>query len=257
MYIKKVKGSILIGILATWVMGMICQAIGLYTGYSLYPNLGLPEFTKLGLTFGQAFKLDFSAVNLLEFAIVIMAFLFVDIFDTLGTVIGVSAKAKMLDEQGRLPKINRVLLADAVATTAGAVLGTSTVTTFVESSTGVEAGGRTGLTTLTAGVLFLIAMLFSNIFTVIPGFATAPALIIVGFLMFTNIVNIKLDDDYATVIPAYLCIIGMPFFYSISEGLAIGIISYVVLNLLTGKAKKVSPIMYVLAVVFILKYTFL
>ena len=257
LYIKKVKGSILIGILATWVMGMICQAIGLYTGYSLYPNLGLPDFTKLGLTFGQAFKLDFSAVNLLEFAIVIMAFLFVDIFDTLGTVIGVSAKAKMLDEQGRLPKINRVLLADAVATTAGAVLGTSTVTTFVESSTGVEAGGRTGLTTLTAGVLFLIAMLFSNIFTVIPGFATAPALIIVGFLMFTNIVNIKLDDDYATVIPAYLCIIGMPFFYSISEGLAIGVISYVVLNLLTGKAKKISPIMYVLAVLFILKYIFL
>ncbi len=257
LYIKKIKGSILIGILVTWIMGMLCQLVGLYTGPSLYPSFALPDFSSLGKTFGQCFSLDFGAINLLEYAIVIMAFLFVDIFDTLGTVIGVSAKAKMLDEQGRLPKINKVLLADAVATTAGAVLGTSTVTTFVESSTGVEAGGKTGLTTLTAGILFLIAMLFSNIFTVIPGFATAPALIIVGFLMFTNIVNIRLDDDYATVIPAYLCIVAMPLFYSISEGLTIGVISYVVLNLLTGKAKKISPIMYVLAVLFILKYIFL
>lgn len=257
LYIKNVKGSILIGILATWGMGMLCQLIGWYEGPSLYPTFALPDFSSLGETFGQCFTLDFGSVNIFEYIIVIMSFLFVDIFDTLGTVIGVSAKAKMLDEQGRLPKINRVLLADAVATTAGAVFGTSTVTTFVESSTGVEAGGRTGLTTLTAGVLFLIAMLFSNIFTVIPGFATAPALIIVGFLMFTNIINIKLDDDYATVIPAYLCIASMPLFYSISEGLTIGIISYVVLNLVTGKAKKISPIMYVLAVLFILKYIFL
>ena len=265
MYIKKVPGSILFGILITWVAGIICQLLGLYvpdaaTGYySLYPTFKMTDFSALGKTFGQCFNLDFSNIKIFDFITVIFAFLFVDLFDTLGTVIGIGAKAKMLDEEGRLPNIRNVLLADAIATSAGALLGTSTTTTFVESSAGVEAGGRTGLTALTAGVLFLIAMFFAPIFTAIPAFATAPALILVGFLMFTNIVNLKFEpDDYVTAIPVYLCIIAMPLFYSISEGISIGIISYVVLHLICrAKKEKISPVMYVLAVLFILKYVFL
>lgn len=264
LYIKKVKGSILIGILATWVLGMLCQLTTLYVPdpangfYSLYPTLGMTDFTKIGETFGQCFNLDFSGISIFDFIVIMFALLFVDLFDTLGTVIGVSAKANMLDKDGKLPNIKEVLLADAIATSAGAVFGTSTTTTFVESSAGVAVGGRTGLTALTAGVLFLLAMFFAPIFTAIPAFATAPALIIVGFLMFTNIVHMNFEEnDYTTAIPAYLCMIAMPLFYSISEGISIGIISYVILNLVTGKAKKISPVMYVLAVLFILKYVFL
>ena len=264
LYIKKVPGSILIGILATWVVGIICQLTGLYVPnadagyYSLYPTFAMTDFTKLGETFGQCFSFDFSNVKIFDFITVILAFLFVDLFDTLGTVIGIGAKANMLDEEGRLPNLQRALLADAIATSAGAILGTSTTTTFVESSAGVEAGGRTGLTALTAGVLFLLAMFFAPIFTAIPSFATAPALILVGFLMFTNIVNLKFaPDDYVTAIPVYLCILSMPLFYSISEGISIGIISYVVLHLLCRRKEKMSPVMYILAVLFILKYIFL
>ena len=264
LYIKKVKGSILIGILATWVLGIICQLTGLYvpnpeTGfYSLLPTFAMTDFSKLGETFGQCFNVDLSNVGIFNFIVVIFSFLFVDLFDTLGTLIGVSSKAGMLDKNGRLPKIKPALLADAIATTAGAVLGTSTTTTYVESSAGVEEGGRTGLTAMTTAVLFLVSMLFAPIFTAIPSFATAPALIIVGFLMFSNITQIKLNDkNYASAIPAYLCIIAMPLFYSISEGIAIGVISYVVINLICKKAKEINPIMYVLAVLFILKYIFL
>lgn len=264
LYIKKVKGSILIGILATWVLGIICQLTGLYvpnpeTGfYSLLPTFAMTDFSKLGETFGQCFNVDLSNVGIFNFIVVIFSFLFVDLFDTLGTLIGVSSKAGMLDKNGRLPKIKPALLADAIATTAGAVLGTSTTTTYVESSAGVAEGGRTGLTAMTTAVLFLISMLFAPIFTAIPSFATAPALIIVGFLMFSNITQIKLNDkNYASAIPAYLCIIAMPLFYSISEGIAIGVISYVVINLICKKAKEINPIMYVLAVLFILKYIFL
>lgn len=263
LYIKKVKGSILLGILFTWGLGMICQATGIYQPddvayFSLYPTLSLTDFSKLGETFGQCFHLDFSGVKALDFIVIVFAFLFVDLFDTLGTVIGVSTKAGMLDEEGRLPNIRHVLLADAIATSAGAILGTSTTTTFVESSAGVAAGGKTGLTALFAGLLFLVAMFFAPIFTVIPGFATAPALIIVGFLMFTNIVHIDLrGEDFATTIPAYLCVLCMPLFYSISEGIMFGVISYVLLNLICGKGKRVSPIMYVLAVLFVLKYILL
>lgn len=263
LYIKKVKGSVLIGIVATWALGMLCQLIGLYVPdnvsyFSLYPTFAFTDFTKIGETFGQCFNIDFSGISILDFIVVIFAFLFVDLFDTLGTVIGVSSKAGMLDENGRLPKIKNALLADAIATSAGAVLGTSTTTTFVESASGVAVGGRTGLTALTAGLLFLIAMFFAPIFTAIPSFATAPALLIVGFLMFGNIVNLKFDEDeYTTAIPAYICIIAMPLFYSIAEGISLGIISYVVLNLICGKAKKISPVMYVLAVLFILRYVFL
>ena len=264
LYIKKFKGAILIGIISTWILGIICQLAGIYTVdaangyYSLLPVFEMTDFSKLSETFGQCFKVDFDGVGIFNFIVIIFSFLFVDLFDTLGTLIGVSAKADMLDENGKLPKIRPALLADAIATTAGAVLGTSTTTTFVESSAGVAAGGRTGLTALTTAVLFLLSTLFAPIFTAIPSFATAPALIIVGFLMFSNIANLKLtEDNYTAAIPAYLCIIAMPLFYSISEGISLGVISYVVLNLITGNAKKINPVMYVLAVLFILKYIFL
>ena len=263
LHIRKVKGSILIGIVATWVLGMLCQLAGLYVPnpelkcYSLFPTMAWTDFSKLGETFGQCFRVDFSVVKPLEFVVVIFAFLFVDIFDTLGTLIGVSTKANMLDGEGRLPKIKPALLADSIGTTAGAILGTSTVTTFVESASGVAVGGRTGLTAMVTGLLFLVSMFFAPIFTAIPSFATAPALIMVGFLMFSGITELKFDDDKLTeTIPAYLAILAMPLFYSISEGISIGIISYVVLNVVTGKAKKVTPLMYVLALLFVLKYIF-
>ncbi len=264
LYIKNVKGSILIGIVATWIIGMICQLTGLYVPdaaagyYSLYPSFALTDFSKLGETFGQCFRVDFDGVGIFNFIVIIFSFLFVDLFDTLGTLIGVCTKAGMLDKDGKLPRIRPALLADAIATSAGAVLGTSTTTTFVESAAGVGAGGRTGLTAMVTAVLFLLSTLFAPIFTAIPSFATAPALIIVGFLMFSNITELKLDaENYASAIPAYLCIIAMPLFYSIAEGICMGIISYVVIHLITGKAKKVHPVMYILAVLFILKYIFL
>lgn len=264
LYIKRVKGSILIGILVTWLAGIACQFAGIYVpdaaaGYSsLLPTFALTDFSKLGTTFGQCFNVDFSGVDLFNFIVIVFSFLFVDLFDTLGTLIGVCAKVDMLDENGKLPAIRPALLADAIATTAGAVFGTSTTTTFVESSAGVAAGGRTGLTSLTSAVLFLASMFFAPIFTAIPSFATAPALLIVGFLMFSNVTALKLtEDSCTTAIPAYLCIIAMPLFYSISEGISIGIISYVLINLACRKAKEINPVMYVLALLFILKYIFL
>lgn len=264
LYVKKVPGSILLGILGTWVLGILCQLVGLYVPnaelgyYSLLPTMQWPEFSKLGETAFQCFRVDFSVVKPLEFVVIIFSFLFVDIFDTLGTLVGVSSKANMLDKDGKLPHIKPALLADAVGTTAGALLGTSTITTFVESASGVAAGGRTGLTALVTGLLFLLSMLFAPIFTAIPSFATAPALIMVGFLMFSSITQIKFNEDsYTDAIPAYIAILAMPMFYSISEGISLGIISYVVINLCAGKAKKITPLMYVLAVLFILKYIFL
>ena len=264
LYIKKVPGSILIGILATWIIGMICQVTGIYVPdinaeyYSLFPTFEMTDFSKLGETFGKCFQYDLSKVGIFNFIAVVLSFLFVDLFDTLGTLVGVSTKAGMLDEEGKLPGIKPALMADAIATTSGAVLGTSTITTFVESSSGVAAGGHTGLTAIVAGFLFLISTLFAPIFTAIPSFATAPALIMVGFLMFGAISDIKFTDDNMTeAVPAYLCIIAMPLFYSISEGISIGIISYVILNVACGKAKKITPLMYVLAVLFILKYAVL
>lgn len=264
LYIKKLKGAILIGILGTWIIGIICQFAGIYVPdpangfYSLLPSFAMTDFSKLGETFGKCFNVDFSNVGIFNFIVIVFSFLFVDLFDTLGTLIGVSTKAGMLDENGKLPKIKPALMADAIATSAGAVLGTSTTTTFVESSAGVAAGGRTGLTSLTTAVLFLISMLFAPIFTAIPSFATAPALIIVGFLMFSNISELKLtEDNYHTAIPAYLCIIAMPLFYSISEGISIGIISYVLINLACRKYKNINPVLCVLTVLFVLKYIFL
>mgnify|MGYP001851242213 FL=1 len=264
LYIHRVKGAILFGILLTWIIGMVCQVAGLYVPdaeagfYTLFPAFGMTDFSKLGLTFGQCFNVDFSAVGIVNFIVVIFSFLFVDIFDTLGTLIGVATKAKMLDRDGKLPGIKPALLSDAIATSAGAVLGTSTTTTFVESASGVAVGGRTGLTAIVTAVLFLLSTLFAPIFTAIPSFATAPALIMVGFLMVGTVTEIRFDDDNLTeAIPAYLAIIAMPLFYSISEGISMGIISYVLLNVAAGKARKVTPIMYVLAVLFILKYIFL
>ena len=265
LYIKNVRGSILIGIVVTWGLGMLCQLAGIYIpdpaagAYSLFPSgIMSADFSALGKTFGQCFKLDFSAVGMFNFIVIVFSFLFVDLFDTLGTLIGVATKADMLDEEGRLPNVKPALISDAIATSAGAVLGTSTVTTFVESSAGVAAGGRTGLTALTTGCLFLLATLFSPLFTSIPSFATAPALIFVGFLMFETVAEIKFDgDNLVEAIPAYLCILAMPLFYSISEGICLGVISYVVLQAATGKAKKVTPLMYILAVLFVLKYIFL
>lgn len=262
LYIKKVKGSILIGIVATWVLGMICQAAGLYTvdadnGFnSLFPSWSSFDLTAIGLSFGKCFRVDFTEIRVLDFVVIIFAFLFVDMFDTLGTLIGVANKAKMLDENGRLPRVREALLADAVATSAGAVLGTSTTTTFVESSSGVAVGGRTGLTSLVTGFLFLLSIFLAPIFCVIPGFATAPALVFVGFLMISTVTEIDFDN-LTEAIPACLCLIVMPLMYSISEGIAVGVISYVVINLVCGKAKKITPLMYVLAVLFILKYIFL
>ena len=257
--VKNVKGNILIGILATWGLGIICQLTGLYVPnaelgmYSLLPDfsdgISIPS---LAPTFA---KMDFSAVFSLDFLVVIFAFLFVDMFDTLGTLIGVASKADLLDDEGKLPKASNALMADALGTTVGAVLGTSTVTTVVESASGVAEGGRTGLTSLFAAGLFGISLFLSPIFLAIPSFATAPALIIVGFLMFTSILKIDFNDA-TEAIPCYICLIAMPFMYSISEGISMGIISYVFVNLISGNAKKkkIHPIVYVLAILFIFKY---
>lgn len=260
--VKNIKGNILWGILITWLLGIICQFTGLYVPnadlgfYSLLPNfsngLSIPSLSPIFC------KLNFSGIFSLNFIVILFAFLFVDLFDTIGTLIGVSAKADMLDENGKLPRIKGALMADAVATTVGAVIGTSTTTTFVESASGVSEGGRTGLTSVTTAILFGLSLFLSPIFLAIPSFATAPALVIVGLYMLTNVTNIDFND-MSEAIPCYVCIIAMPFFYSISEGISMGVITYVALNLITGKAKekKVSILMYVLAVLFILKYVFL
>jgi AGZA family xanthine/uracil permease-like MFS transporter len=260
--VKNIKGNILWGILITWALGIICQFAGLYVPnadlgfYSL-----LPDFSKgfsipsLSPIFG---KLQFKGIFSVDFIVILFAFLFVDLFDTIGTLVGVSAKADMLDEKGKLPHIKGALLADAVATTVGAILGTSTTTTFVESASGVSEGGRTGLTAVTTAILFGLSLFLSPIFLAIPSFATAPALVIVGLYMLSNVTNINFTD-MSEAIPAYVCIIAMPFFYSISEGISMGVIAYVVINLITGEAKekKISALMYVLAILFILKYIFL
>ena len=262
---KKVRGNILWGIVFTWVLGIICELTGIYVPdaeagmYSVIPTAFVSfDFSSLGNTFGQVFNLDFTNFNIGNFIVVMFAFLFVDLFDTLGTLIGVASKADMLDEEGKLPRIKGALLADAIATSAGAVLGTSTTTTYVESASGVTEGGRTGLTAATTAVLFLLASIFSPLFLTIPSFATAPALIVVGFYMMGAVAKINFDD-MTDAIPAFLTILVMPLAYSISEGIAIGVVSWTLINLLSGKAKekKITPLMYVLTVLFILKYIFL
>lgn len=260
--VKGVKGNILWGILITWGLGILCQLLGIY---QVNPEIGmyslLPDFSN-GISVPSLaptlMQMDFSGILSLDFFVVMFAFLFVDLFDTLGTLIGVASKADMLDKAGKLPRIRGALLSDAIGTSVGAMLGTSTTTTFVESASGVAEGGRTGLTAVVAAILFGLSLFLSPIFLAIPSFATAPALVVVGFLMLTSITKINFDD-FTEAIPAYVAIIAMPFMYSISEGIAMGVISYVVINVVTGKMKekKISPLMYVLAVLFIGKYIML
>jgi AGZA family xanthine/uracil permease-like MFS transporter len=260
---KNVRAALLLGIFITWIMGIICQAGGVYIPdpkagfYSVYPSLGFTDFSKLGLTFGQCFNVDFAGVKPLDFAVVTFSFLFVDMFDTIGTLIGVSDRAGMLDENDKLPNVKQALTADAIATCAGAVFGTSTTTTFVESSAGVGAGARTGLASVVTGFMFLVAIFFAPVFTSIPGFAAAPALLYVGFLMVSAVLDLKFDDIRESV-PAYLTLISMPLCYSIAEGISTGVISYVIINVIGNivceEKKKITPLMYVLAILFVLKY---
>lgn len=261
--VKKVKGGILLGIIATWLLGIIAELCGIYVPnadagmYSTIPGGILSfDFTSFGATFGQVFKIDFTGVSIVNFIVVVFSFMFVDIFDTLGTLIGVSGKANMLDKDGKLPRIKGALLADAVATCVGAVFGTSTTTTYVESASGVTVGGRTGLTAIVTAILFLLSVIFSPLFLAIPSFAIAPALIIVGFYMMGAVVKIDFED-MSEAIPAFLTILVMPLAYSISEGIAIGVISYTLINLICGKHKKLTVLMYILTVLFICKYIFL
>ena len=258
---KKVPGAILWGIVATWFAGMGCEVVGVYVPN---PQLGMfsvmPDFSR-GLSIPSLtptlMQMDFSDIFTFNFITIMLSFMFVDLFDTLGTLIGVASKANMLDRYGRLPKIRGALLADSIATAGGAMLGTSTVTTFVESSAGVAVGGRTGLTGVVSAGFFAISLLLSPIFLAIPAFATAPALITVGFMMLTSIMNIDFTD-FSEAIPAFLAIIAMPFTYSISEGIALGVISYVLIHLTSGnyRFKNIGGIIYILAVLFVLKYIF-
>ena len=258
--IRNVKGSILFGIFITWILGMLCQAIGLYIPdpehgfYSLFPSGIVAMPASLSPTFMQ---MDFSSIFSIEFFTILMAFLFVDLFDTLGTVIGCATKANLLDKNGKLPQIKPVLLSDAIGTSVGAMLGTSTITTFVESTAGIAIGGRTGLTAIVAGGLFLLALFFSPIFLSIPAFATAPALVMVGFLMMQQVTKIDWNNNLLNAISAYITIFSMGFMYSISEGICLGIISYTILHMLCGDFKKITPLMYILTILFILKYALL
>ena len=281
LHARKVKAAILLGILATWLLGIVAELTGLYQPDNLpggFPS-AIPHFEKgfwhaLGASFGE-FGQTFGAIFepsawthtakdgavtsgwqlllSLHFFVIMFAFFFMDLFDTLGTLIGVSLKGGFLDKQGRLPRISGALYADSTATAVGAVLGTSTTTTFVESAAGVAAGGRTGLTAVAAAALFLASILLAPVFLAVPGFATAPALVVVGFLMMTAIGGIDFGDP-CEGLPAFLTIVAMPFFYSISDGIMFGVISYTLVNLLAGKARKPSPVMYVLTVLFVAKY---
>ena len=240
--VKNVKGALLIGIIATTLIGIPMGVTPTPTGV-----VSLPPSLK-----DVAFKFEWENIFSWDMLIVMFTFLFVDVFDTVGTLVGVASKADMLDEEGKLPRVSQALFADAVGTVAGACLGTSTVTTFVESASGVAEGGRTGLTALTTAGMFALSLLFAPIFTIVPGAATAPALILVGLFMMSPIKDIDLDD-FTEAIPAFLTIIMMPLAYSIAEGIVFGMVSYVFLKVLTGKHKDVSVVMYVLAALFILK----
>jgi len=248
MLAKKVKGALLIGIVVTTIIGIPMGVTHIPEGFrilSLPPSLS-PVF----------FKLDFSNIFSFDMLIVLFTFLFVDLFDTVGTLIGVSTKAGLVDEKGNLPGVHKALFADAVGTTAGACLGTSTVTTYVESAAGVAEGGRTGLTAFSSGVLFLLALLFAPLFTMVPSAATAPVLILVGLFMMSPIKKMNLED-YTEAIPAFLTVIMMPLTYSIAEGIVFGMVSYAALKLLTGKGKEVTVIGYIVAILFVLKYLLL
>ena len=253
----KVKGSILIGIIVTWVLGIIAQLTGWYHGISVIPDfsnyaLFAPVQSMAENTF---FKFDFAYVvqNGINFAIIVFAFLFVDLFDTVGTLIGVAQEGKLLNEKGELPRVGRALMADALGTVGGSVLGTSTVTSYVESTTGVAEGGKTGLTALTSAVLFLLALPLYPIFLAIPSFATTPALVFVGLLMIKNVTKMDFESDIADTIGGFFAIIIMPFTYSIANGIMFGIIAWVILKVITGKIKDIHPVMWVSFALFALR----
>lgn len=253
----KVKGDILIGILATWIFGILAELIGWYTVdveagvYSLIPSLSW-DAIKANFAAPALFQFDFTFVveNFMAFAVVLFTFLYTDIFDTVGTLIGVAQKGDLLEEDGSLPRAGGALMADAVGTVVGSCLGTSTVTSYVESSAGVVAGGRTGLTALTTGVMFLIAIPFAPVFLAIPGFATTPAMLFVGLLMLSAVTKMDFDGDVADAIGGFLAVVMMPFAYSIATGIMFAMISWVVLKLLTVKAKDISPIMWISVALF-------
>lgn len=246
---RRVSGAILIGIIATAIIGIPMGVTIIPEGFSI---VSLPPSVA-----DVAFKfVGFEEIFTLEMMVVVFTFLFVDIFDTVGTLAGVSSKAGMLDDKGRLPRVGKALMADAVGTIVGACLGTSTVTTYVESAAGVAEGGRTGLTSLATAGMFAIALFFAPLFTIIPAAATAPALVIVGLFMMSPITKINFVD-YTEAIPAFLTIVMMPFAYSIADGIVFGMVSYVILKLLTGRTKEVSKIMWVLAILFVLKFIFI
>jgi adenine/guanine/hypoxanthine permease len=242
--ILKVKGALLVGILAATLAGLPFGVTQLPEGHLIgVPPSVAPIF----------FQFDFSQIFTLDMLIVLFTFLFVDMFDTVGTLVGVSSKAGMLDDKGRVPRVKQALFADSIGTTVGAMLGTSTVTTYVESAAGVAEGGKTGLTSLTTAGLFLIALFFAPFFTMVPPAATAAALVLVGFFMMSPIVKIHFDD-YTEAIPAFITIIVMPLTYSIAEGIVFGMLSYVLLKVLTGRFKDISVVMIVLAILFVMKF---
>ena len=246
----RVTGSVLIGIIFTWILGMVAQAAGWYQGPSMFPDFS--KGLQLDGISKTAFQFDFAwaAAHITEFLAITLSFLYVDLFDTVGTVVGVADKAGLLDKKGYLPRVGRVFMSDAIGTVAGACLGTSTVTSFVESSAGVAAGGRTGLTAMVAGVLFLFSLVLSPIFLAIPAFATAPALIFVGMLMVQSTTRINFDGDMADVVGAFMAILVTPLTYSIANGIMFAIMGWVILKVAEGKIRDVSPIMWIVFVLF-------
>lgn len=255
LYHFDVKGYILIGILVTWILGMIAEATGWYVVdpeagvYSLFPSFSGASFIPAAPAF-FAFDFAWIADNIVQFIVIVFSFLYVDLFDTVGTLIGVASKGNLLDENGNLPRAKGALMADACGTIVGACIGTSTVTSYVESSAGVANGGRTGLTAVTAAVLFIVALFFSPIFLAIPSFATTPALVWVGLLMIGAVKNMHFDGDIADVLGGFLALIVMPFTYSIANGIMFGILAWVILKLLTGKVKDIPPVMWIAAFLF-------
>ena len=249
----QITGAIMIGILGTWALGMIAQLTGWYEGLSLFPSFA--DGLHLDGIKNTAFHLNFSwaGSHIIQFVAIVFSFLFVDLFDTVGTVVGVADKANLLNKDGTLPRAGRVLMSDAVGTTIGALLGTSTVTSFVESSAGVAAGGRTGLTSATTGTLFLLALFLAPIFLAIPTFATSAALIYVGMLMMSSVTKMKFEGDAADAIGGFLAIAAMPLTYSIANGIMFGVMSWVIVKVCCGKIKDVSPIMWVIFVLFALR----
>ena len=245
MFMRNVPGAILIGILVTMLIG-IPMGVTQFKGVVSHPESIAPIFCQF----------EFDKIFSLDMLVVVFTFLFIDMFDTVGTLVGVCTKANLVDEKGNIHRIKQAFMADAIATTVGAALGTSTTTTYVESAAGVAQGGRSGLTAFAVAICFAVALFFSPLFLSIPSAATAPALIIVGLLMMEPITKIPFDD-FSEAIPAFVCIVMMPLTYSISNGILLGMIAYVLMNLVCGKFKKITIAMYILAVLFVLKFIFI